>query len=74
MLPMMNREVCPVREQTSQASQVQVRMSQDLRRAIEEIRRNEPDIPSRPEAIRRLLKEAVTARQDAPSNLNQQGP
>jgi hypothetical protein len=61
-----------VREQTSQASQVQVRMSQDLRRAIEEIRRNEPDIPSRPEAIRRLLKEAVTARQDAPSN--QQGP
>jgi hypothetical protein len=49
-------------------------MPPDLRRAIEDFRRNEPDIPTRPEAIRRLLKQAVTARQDAPSNLNQQGP
>ena len=42
--------------------QIQVRMSRELRHAIEEFRRNEPDIPSRPEAIRRLLKQAVTAR------------
>jgi hypothetical protein len=38
-------------------------MPQDLRRMIEDFRRNEPDIPTRPEAIRRLLKQAVMARQ-----------
>jgi hypothetical protein len=64
MIPMMNWEVCTLREQTSPAdNQVQVRMPPDLRRAIEDFRRNEPDIPTRPEAIRRLLKQAVTARQ-----------
>jgi hypothetical protein len=51
--------------------QIQVRMSHDLRRAIEDFRRNEPDIPSRPEAIRRLLKQAVTARlEQTASNLH----
>ena len=60
----MNGRLAPVREPTSSAdSQVQVRMPQDLRRAIEDFRRQEPDIPTRPEAIRRLLKLAV-ARQD----------
>jgi hypothetical protein len=59
---MINREVCTVREQTSaDSSQIQVRVSDDLRRAIEERRRREPDIPTRPEMIRRLLKQAVTA-------------
>jgi hypothetical protein len=61
---MMNGRFAPVREATSSAdNQVQVRMPQDLRRAIEDFRRNEPDIPTRPEAIRRLLKLAVLARQ-----------
>ena len=61
---MINREVCPVSEQTSvDSSQIQVRVPDDLRRAIEERRRREPDIPTRPEMIRRLLKLAV-ARQD----------
>jgi hypothetical protein len=41
-------------------------MSRDLRQAIEDFRRHEPDIPTRPEAIRRLLKLAVLARQEAP--------
>ena len=44
--------------------QVQVRMPEDLRSAIEDFRRNQPDIPTRPEAIRRLLRQAVSARQD----------
>jgi hypothetical protein len=57
---MINREVCTVREQTSADSQIQVRVPDDLRRAIEERRRREPDIPTRPEMIRRLLKQAVT--------------
>jgi hypothetical protein len=58
---MINREVCIVREQTSaDSSQIQVRVPDDLRRAIEERRRREPDIPTRPEMIRRLLKQAVT--------------
>jgi len=72
--PDREREIRTVREPISADNQVQVRMPPDLRRAIEDFRRNEPDIPTRPEAIRRLLKQAVTARQDAPSNLNQQGP
>ena len=60
MIPMMNWEVCTLREQISPAdNQVQVRMPLDLRRAIEERRRREPDLPSRPEMIRRLLKQAV---------------
>jgi Ribbon-helix-helix protein, copG family len=51
-----------VREQAStDSSQIQVRVPDDLRRAIEERRRREPDIPTRPEMIRRLLKQAVAA-------------
>jgi hypothetical protein len=49
-------------------------MPKDLRLAIENFRRNEPDIPTRPEAIRRLLQQAVRARQEeVTSNLHQQG-
>ena len=63
MIPTNEREIRTVRESISADNQVQVRMPPDLRRAIEDFRRNEPDIPTRPEAIRRLLKQAVTARQ-----------
>ena len=70
MIPMMNREIAPVRGQLSADAQIQVRMSEELRQAIEDFRRNEPDIPTRPEMIRRLLRRAVTARQEeAASNL-----
>jgi metal-responsive CopG/Arc/MetJ family transcriptional regulator len=58
-----------VREPTADP-QIQVRMSHELKRAIEEFRRQEPDIPSRPEAIRRLLKQAVMARQEETSFKN----
>ena len=44
--------------------QIQVRMTPDLRRAFEEVRRQEPDNPGRPEMIRRLMKQAMSARQD----------
>lgn len=76
MLPTNERENRTVREPISPAdSQVQVRMPPELRRAIEEVRRREPDIPSRPEMIRRLLKQAVGARreQTAPSALAEAG-
>jgi hypothetical protein len=63
-----------VREAKLTEPQIQVRMSRDLRAAVEERRRQEHDCPSRPEMIRRLLKQAVTLRQHAASNLNQQGP
>jgi hypothetical protein len=49
---------------------VQVRLRKCLFDAIETWRRKQETIPSRPEAIRRLLLEAV-ARQDT---LHQQGP
>ena len=55
-------------------SQIQVKIPKDLRSAIENFRRNEPDIPTRPEAIRRLLRQAMRARQRGiASNLHQQG-
>jgi len=38
---------------------IQIRMRSDLWFAIESFRRNEPDIPTRPEAIRRLLQRAL---------------
>ena len=38
---------------------VRVRMQSDLWFAIESFRRNEPDIPTRPEAVRRLLQRAL---------------
>jgi len=38
---------------------VQVRLQDDLWSAIENFRRNEPDIPTRPEAVRRLLQRAL---------------
>jgi hypothetical protein len=53
----------PVRE--AKLPQIQVRMDRGLRDAVEERRRQEPDCPSRPEMIRRLMKEAMAARQDS---------
>jgi len=44
---------------------VHVRLQQPLLSEIEDFRRSEIDLPTRPEAIRRLLQQAVLARQDA---------
>jgi hypothetical protein len=38
---------------------IQVRLQDSLLSAIEGFRRNEPDIPTRPEAVRRLLHQAL---------------
>jgi hypothetical protein len=38
---------------------IQVRLRKDLWSAVEGFRRNEPDIPTRPEAVRRLLHRAL---------------
>lgn len=38
---------------------VMIRMSQDMIRAIDDRRREEPDLPTRPEMIRRLLADAL---------------
>lgn len=38
---------------------VMIRMSQNLIRAIDDRRREEPDLPTRPEMIRRLLVGAL---------------
>jgi hypothetical protein len=50
--------------QSTADGQIQVRIPKDLRSEIEKFRRDEPDIPTRPEAIRRLLRQAVRARQE----------
>jgi hypothetical protein len=42
---------------------IQVRLQHDLVSAIEGFRRSEPDIPTRPEAIRRLLQRALALSQ-----------
>jgi metal-responsive CopG/Arc/MetJ family transcriptional regulator len=53
---------------------IHVRLQNELLRAIESFRRSEPDIPTRPEAVRRLLQQAMKARQEkVASNLHQQG-
>jgi hypothetical protein len=46
------------------AENIHVRLRNELLRAIEDFRRSEADIPSKPEAVRRLLRQAVTARQE----------
>ena len=48
-------------QQTSASSglAIQVRLQNDLVSAIEGFRRREPDIPTRPEAIRRLIRRAL---------------
>ena len=40
---------------------IHVRLENDLLHAIECFRRSEPDIPTRPEAVRRLLQQAMRA-------------
>jgi len=46
------------------AENIHVRLRNELLRAIDDFRRSEADIPSKPEAVRRLLLQAVTARQE----------
>jgi hypothetical protein len=46
---------------------VQVRLHQKLLEAIEDWRRNQQSIPSRPEAIRRLLQQSLTPKTFAQS-------
>ena len=53
---------------------VQVRLQKSLFDAIEGWRRQQETIPSRPEAIRRLLRQAVARQEVAASNLHQRGP
>jgi hypothetical protein len=43
---------------------IQVRLQNDLLSAIECYRRNQPDIPTRPEAIRRLIRRAIEVGSD----------
>lgn len=44
---------------------VLVRVELDLLERIDDLRRAAPDLPSRPEAIRRLVFEAMAAGEDA---------
>jgi metal-responsive CopG/Arc/MetJ family transcriptional regulator len=53
-----------VREATLTERQIQVRMDSVLRDALDEFRRKHPGLPTRPSAIRQLVKEALAARQD----------
>jgi hypothetical protein len=41
---------------------IQIRLQSDLWSAVESFRRNEPDIPTRPEAVRRLIQRALGSR------------
>ncbi len=47
------------RDSANPSTQVQVRVPNDLLSAVETFRRNEPDIPTRPEAVRRLVQRAL---------------
>lgn len=50
----------PVIHEPQHGTPVQVRLHQKLLEAIEDWRRNQQSIPSRPEAIRRLLQQSLT--------------
>jgi len=52
-------------QNTSAASYpvIQIRLPGELYSAVESFRRNEEDIPTRPEAVRRLLQRALGLRQ-----------
>jgi len=53
---------------------IHVRLPKKVLDEIEGFRRGEADIPSRPGAVRRLVEEALSARQEeVPSNPHQQG-
>jgi hypothetical protein len=41
---------------------IQLRLQGKLYSAVESFRRNEPDIPTRPEAVRRLIQRALEPR------------
>jgi hypothetical protein len=43
---------------------IHVRVNDDQQLKIEKLRRAEPDLPTKPEAIRRLIERALPARQD----------
>jgi hypothetical protein len=47
------------RTSTDTTNGIHVRLEDMVLRAIENFRRGEPDIPTRPEAIRRLLQRAL---------------
>jgi hypothetical protein len=44
---------------------IQLHLRRELYSALENFRRNEPDIPTRPEAVRRLLARALEPRTTA---------
>jgi hypothetical protein len=47
-------------EETRHGTPIQVRLREELLSALEDWRRNQQSIPSRPEAIRRLLQQSLT--------------
>jgi hypothetical protein len=57
-------EFCAVSKRSAaKLNGIHVRVRDELLDAIDEFRRNERDIPTRPNAIHQLLKEALAARQ-----------
>jgi len=56
-------EICAMSKRSAKLNGIHVRERDELLDEIDELRRYEPDIPTRPKAIHRLLKEALAARQ-----------
>ena len=50
------------RTSTGLSPAIQIRLQGELYSAVESFRRAEPDIPTRPEAVRRLLQRALERR------------
>ena len=43
---------------------IHVRLSREQLAALDEYRRGQPDLPTKPEALRRTLQHAIAARED----------
>lgn len=49
----------PKKRPTEIGTQISVRLQNELLVLLDEMRRREPDLPSRPEVIRRLVEQAL---------------
>jgi hypothetical protein len=52
-----------MRKRSADTNGIHIRPRDELLRAIDEFRRSEPDLPSRPKAALQLLQQALMARQ-----------
>lgn len=63
MVQMLTKHTVPAPSEDMEHDQIlQMRLSGELKKALDELRRREPDLPSRSEMIRRLIEKAIATK------------